>query len=94
MTINEAIAIYARESAIASAAKKAADAAKKVILAAVGDGDELTTDEWTVYIKRTPSVGLDTKALYADFPDIKETYGTITYRTTVDPHARTMEQTA
>ena len=86
MTINEAIETYTRESAIASAAKKAADAAKKIILSHVGDADELTTDAWTVYVKRTTSIRLDTDALYSDFPDIKETYCKVSVSTSLDAH--------
>ena len=93
MTLNEAIETYTRESAKASAAKKAADAAKKIILAHAGDSDEITTDAWTVYVKRTTSTRLDTDALYRDFPDIKEDYGKTTVSTSLDAHARTGENT-
>ena len=89
MTINEAITIYLEESAKAAEAKKKADAAKKFILAAAGNLDELTTDSWVVYIRRTLSERLDTSALYHDFPDIKETYGKTTVSTSLDAHART-----
>ena len=75
MTINEAIETYTRENAAAAAAKKAADAAKKIIFAAMGDGNELVTDAWTVYRTCTYSTTLDLDKLYLDFPDIKETYG-------------------
>ena len=93
MTLNEAIETYTRESAKASAARKAADAAKKFILASAGDGDKVTTDAWIVYIKRTESIRLDTDALYNDFPDIKETYGKTTISTSLDPHALEGENT-
>ena len=87
MNINEAIETYTREAAAAAAAKKAADAAKKIILAAMGAENELTTDIWTVYAKRTSSFRLDTEALYNDFPDIKETYGKQTESISISAHA-------
>ena len=86
MSLNEAIAAYVENHAIESAAKKKADAAKKIILAACGELDELKTDIWTVYIKRTPSMGLNLEELYKDFPDIKELYPKESIRTSIDAH--------
>lgn len=93
MTINEAIATYAREQAAAAEARKKADAAKRFILAAIGDADEFQTDVWTVYAKRTESTRLDTSALYRDFPDIKETYGKTTVSVSLDVHPRAAAET-
>ena len=88
MTINEAITIYMAEDARAKEAAKKAKAAKEFILAAMGDGSELVTDLYTVYLKTTTSSTLDTKALYKDFPDIKETYGRTSVSKSIDPHRR------
>ena len=83
MTINEAIKTYTEQNAIASAAKKAAEQAKKFILSAMGNESELKTDSFIVYLKKTSSTRLDTESLYRDFPDIKETYGKVTTSKTV-----------
>ena len=92
MTINEAIKTYTEQSAIASAAKKAAEQAKKFILSAMGDDNELKTDYYIVYLKKTASMRLDTESLYMDFPDIKETYGKESVSKSIDIHALTMEE--
>jgi len=86
MTTNEAIKIYIEESKKAAEAKKLADNAKKFLLSIAGDNDRITTDEFIVYVNRTFQDVLDTKALYKDFPDIKETYGKLSPRVSLDPH--------
>ena len=83
MSINETVAAYLEAKEAESAAKKRADLLKKVILEHAGNNDSFTTDEYTVIIKTTPSLKLDTAALYKDFPDIKETYGKTTVSKTV-----------
>ena len=93
MTLNEAVKIYVDSSAIVSAERKKADAAKKFIMAAAGTLDEIKTDKWIVYLKRSVSITLDTKKLYADFSDIKETYGRETVSTSIDAHAITDVET-
>jgi len=86
MTLNEAIEIYLTESEKEKASKKAAEAAKAFIKATAGDLDEITTDVWKVYLKRSESFRLDTVALYKDFPDIKETYGKTSVSCSLDIH--------
>jgi len=86
MTLNEAISTYMEQHARETEAKKQADAAKKFILAMCEGLDEITTDVYRVYIKRTSSVRLDSAALYKDFPDIKETYGIRSVSVSIDPH--------
>ena len=92
MTINEAIKTYTEQNAIASAAKKAAEQAKKFILSAMGNESELKTDSFIVYLKKTSSTRLDTESLYRDFPDIKETYGKESVSKSIDVHKLAKEE--
>ena len=92
MTLNDAITTYIEQQARANEAGKLAAAAKDFILATCGDVDEFTTDLYRVYVKRTQSTRLDTKALYKDFPDIKETYGKTTVSRSLDPHPLTVSE--
>lgn len=83
MDINTIIANYLQEKAAEAAAKKRAEAMKALILDHAKNADNFTTDVYTVVIKTSSSVRLDTAALYRDFPDIKESYGKTTTSTTV-----------
>lgn len=83
MDINTIIANYLQEKAAEAAAKKRAEAMKTLILDHAKNADNFTTDVYTVVIKTSSSVRLDTAALYRDFPDIKDTYGKTTTSTTV-----------
>ena len=75
MTIDTIIAEYLQAKQQEAEAKKRAAALKDLILQHAGTADNFTTDEYTVIIKTSVSLRLDTDALYKDFPDIKETYG-------------------
>lgn len=77
MSINEKIAAYLQEKAKENAAKKASDALKEDILAAMGNEKTLVTDAFTVILKETESIRLDNKKLYAEFGEkqVKELYG-------------------
>lgn len=75
MNINTIISDYLQAKQQEAEAKKRAAALKDLILQHAGDADNFTTDEFTVIIKKSVSVRLDTDALYKDFPDIKDTYG-------------------
>lgn len=83
MDINSIISEMLRAKEEEAAAKKRADTMKKLLLAHVGDAELYQTDVYTVFVKTTASTRLDTAALYADFPDIKETYGKTTVSKTV-----------
>lgn len=78
MSINEIIAAYNSAKEAENAAKKQAEAMKALIIDFAKGAELFTTDVYTVMIKTTTSERLDTKALYKDFPDIKNTYGKIT----------------
>jgi len=84
MDINTIIANYLQEKAAEAAAKKRAEAMKALILDHAKNADNFTTDVYTVVIKTSSSVRLDTAALYRDFPDIKDTYGKTTTSKTVN----------
>lgn len=84
MSINEIITEYLAAKETENAAKKLADAMKALILDFAKESDNFTTDTYTVIIKTTASTRLDTKSLYKDFPDIKDTYGKTTTSRTVD----------
>ena len=84
MDINKAIEIYLQAKQDETSAKKRAAAMKDLILQHAGDADNFTTDLYTVIIKTSTSMRLDTTALYKDFPDIKETYGKTSTSKTVD----------
>ena len=75
MSINEIISSYLAAKDAETAAKKQADAMKKLLIDHAGSADHFTTDVYTVVIKTTISSRLDTAALYRDFPDVKAAYG-------------------
>lgn len=78
MTKNEIIAAYIAATEAEKAAKKQAEAMRALILDFMGSAAALETDLYTVAVKETESLRLDTKALYHDFPDIKRDYGKTT----------------
>lgn len=86
MTINEKITLYLAAKQEESAAKKRADALKKDIIAHAAGADAFTTDEWTVILKKSISIRLDTKKLYDDFGEdvVKRDYGRESVSVSVD----------
>jgi predicted phage-related endonuclease len=88
MTINEIIKSYLQEKAAETEAKKRAETMKALILEAAHGADYIETELYRVFIKATTSTRLDTKALYKDFPDIKEAYGKTSTSYTVDARER------
>ena len=84
MAINDIIGAYIEAKQTETAAKKQAEMMKKLIVEHAGNNDNFTTDMYTVILKTTTSTRLDTKALYSDFPDIKDTYGKTTTSVSVD----------
>ena len=84
MDINTIITDYIRAKQEESSAKKAAAAAKEMLLQYAGGADNFMTDIYTVIIKKTQSVRLDTAALYRDFPDVKREYSKATESTSLD----------
>lgn len=88
MSKNEIIAAYIAATEAEKAAKKQADAMKALLLDAMAGAAALETDLYSVIVKETESVRLDTKALYHDFPDIKKDYGKTTVSRSVTVAAR------
>lgn len=75
MSKNEIIAAYIAATEAEKAAKKQAETLKAAILEFMGPALALETDLYSIIIKETETTRLDTKALYKDFPDIKNDYG-------------------
>ena len=84
MAINDIISAYLAAKEQEAAAKKTAAAMKAAILDAARGADHFTTDAYTVIIKTSQALRLDTAALYRDFPDVKDTYGKTTTSVSVD----------
>ena len=94
MDINEIISAFI---AAKEQEKKAAATVKKMqslILQHAGTADFIETELYSVLIKTTEQRRLDTDALYADFPDIKESYGKITVSRSILPVLKATEKTA
>lgn len=75
MKANEIIYAYMAAQEEMRTAKKKADEMKELILSMIGTAPVFETDLYCVIPKRTEKTTIDTKALYKDFPDIKEEYG-------------------
>lgn len=90
MSKNEIIAAYIAATEAEKAAKKQAETMRALILDLLGDAASLETDLYTVAVKATESLRLDTKALYHDFPDIKRDYGKTTVSRSVVVAARSV----
>ena len=90
MNINELISNYLNAKADKRDAEKREKAAAALIMEYAGNTLQFETDVYSVIIKETESVRLDTAALYEDFPDIKETYG----KTTISRSITAAERTA
>ena len=88
MNKNEIIAAYITAVDAEKAAKKQADVMKALLLDAMAGAATLETDLFSVIVKETESVRLDTKSLYHDFPDIKKDYGKTTVSRSVTVVAR------
>lgn len=96
MTRNEIIAAYLAAKDAEAAAKKQADAMKKLILDFMGSALVLETDVYHVFIEEKKSVRIDTDSLYKDFPDIKNDYGKVSVSRSVKavPRSAATEKTA
>jgi len=94
MSINEVVTAYVaakeQEKIIAEQVKTLAEQIKSY----AGKTDCFETDDYSVLIKTTESIRLDTKALYHDFPDIKNTYGKITTSKSILPVAKVATKSA
>lgn len=84
MSINTIISNYLSAKQAETDARKQAEGLKALILDHAKGADHFTTDDYTVIIKTTASVRLDTAALYRDFPDVKTAYGKATTSTTIN----------
>jgi len=94
MTINEIITEYTREKTIEAEHAKRVKELAKAIMDHAGTADAFSTDDWIVTIQSKPQIRLDTAALYADFPDIKDEYKKVTIAKTIVPARKTSEAVA
>lgn len=83
MNINTIISKYLAAKQAEADARKQAEALRAVIMDHAKGADHFATDDYTVIIKTTTSMRLDTAALYRDFPDVKTAYGKATTSTTI-----------
>ena len=83
MDINGIITAYMAAKQAETAARKQAESMRALILDHAKGADHFTTDMYSVIIKTTESIRLDTAALYRDFPDVKTAYGKTTTSTTI-----------
>ena len=90
MSTNEMITAYLAAKEQEKKAKKQAETLKALILEKAGNNPLFETDCYSVFVKRKESTRLDTKALYADFPDIKETYGKTSVSLEIDIAEKTL----
>lgn len=93
-TIETAIAalIMARETK--KAAEKQEKSAAEFIKAYAGGRDTFQTENYSVVMDRRTRCGLDTAALYRDFPDIKNEYGTVSEYVVITAARKAEELTA
>lgn len=73
--INSIVSEFARLTEEEKQLKRRIDELKSIIFDQSGKSNSFETDDYTIIIKQTESTRLDTKSLYADFPDIKSAYG-------------------
>jgi len=85
MSIDEIITAYIEAKETEAAAKKRAASMKALIIEFAAGAETFETDVFTVIMKKTTSVRLDTAALYRDFPDVKSVYEKRTESVTVVP---------
>lgn len=74
-SINKIIQEYLEGQKKQAELKKQLDHMKRIIVDYTGNCDSFVTNEYTVILKTSTSVRLDTETLYKDFPDIKKEYG-------------------
>ena len=92
MSINEIISNYIMAKEQENNAKKTAEQLKQLILNYAGTAEIFETDNFFVTITKRPQTRLDTKTLYKDFPDIKETYGITSYSDIITAKQKQAEQ--
>ena len=75
MDINNIIRAYMEIVENRKAMEKQEENLKKMIYDFMGKNTFAETDCYFLTVKETATTRLDTKALYKDFPDMKEVYG-------------------
>lgn len=72
--INSIIQEYLEGQEKQAELKKRLACLKGLILDHAGNNDSFLTDNFSVIVKTSTSIRLDTETLYKDFPDIKKEY--------------------
>lgn len=75
MDINNIIRAYMETVENRKAMEKQEENLKKMIYDFMGENTFAETDCYFLTVKETATTRLDTKALYKDFPDMKDVYG-------------------
>ena len=75
MNINNIISEYNRIKEEKTSLEKQEKALREQILLFANEKAMFETDQFTVIVKSSERVTLDTKALYKDFPEMKSVYG-------------------
>ena len=94
MNIDVIIAEYNRIKEEKASLEKQEKALREQILLFANEKTIVETDHYTVIIKSSERVTLDTKALYKDFPEMKEVYGKTTTVKTLAIAEKAAEKTA
>lgn len=93
MTKNEIIAAYIAASETKKTIEKQLEELKATIIDFMGNSATFETDKYSVILKTTETIRLDTKALYKDFPDIKKDYGKLSVSRSVVAVPRSAAET-
>ena len=94
MNIDVIIAEYNRIKEEKASLEKQEKALREQILLFANEKNMVETDRYTVIIKSSERVTLDTKALYKDFPEMKDVYGKTTTVKTLAIAEKVAEKTA
>lgn len=89
--INEIVARFETVRAMKAAAEKEEKQLRAELLRYAAGRSVFETEGFTVMIKTTSRVTLDTAALYKDFPDMRDVYGRTSTTTTVTTAAKQAE---
>lgn len=94
MNINTIIAEYNRIKEEKTSLEKQEKALREQILLFANEKAMFETDQFTVIIKSSERVTLDTRALYKDFPEMKDVYGKTSTVKTLAIAEKATEKTA
>lgn len=94
MTIDEMITGYLAAKEAEKQAKKEKERLQALILDKIGKTDFFETDAYRIMIDVRSRTGIDTEAVYRDFPEFKDVYGKTTEYTVLTVKAKSAAKTA